>query len=441
MKTLSSKFPGWLLILALAISGARLAKAADPIVAELTITNVVIGATTVNLTVLDGGVGATSYLIQSTASLETPVWMQEGETISGGGAGAHSLSFARSDIGRKFFRALGLSGTASDLDGDGLSNEFEAGLGTNSMNPDTDGDGVSDGVEYSYGSNPRSAASRPGFTNLPRAEFAARTSTAVEGQGTHQIKVVFDKPFQGVLNYEILPLSTAAPAEDFEPLAGTVSVNGGEAFIPVVVVDDLEIRGSRKLVLQIERDPSSGYARGGSTQHILSIAENDSWWSGALADKYAQRNFRVKILRRGNTTQVVFGAGAGQDGLRVLASETAGAQSSLSEGVIAKGTWAGVVGADLPNRFRISTPPMPASTGGLFGAGTGLQRTIELICEPSATGPSRFHAIDKDRYVGAYTELLAFPANNGLGASNSGTFVLLRDLPPLAELSNPLATP
>jgi hypothetical protein len=48
--------------------------------------------------------------------------------------------------------------TATDSDGDGLSNARERQLGTNPSNPDTDGDGLTDGQEANvYGTNPKQA--------------------------------------------------------------------------------------------------------------------------------------------------------------------------------------------------------------------------------------------------------------------------------------------
>ena len=43
--------------------------------------------------------------------------------------------------------ALGLSATATDMDGDGLSNSYEMLIGTNPLRADTDGDGVPDGQD------------------------------------------------------------------------------------------------------------------------------------------------------------------------------------------------------------------------------------------------------------------------------------------------------
>jgi len=48
-----------------------------------------------------------------------------------------------------------------DSDGDGLSNLEESRLGTNPRNADTDGDGFNDGEEVAFGNNPTSAAASP----------------------------------------------------------------------------------------------------------------------------------------------------------------------------------------------------------------------------------------------------------------------------------------
>jgi hypothetical protein len=421
----------------------RSTTAAEPgsIVAKLNVLSVNNGTVGVSLTIGDSGSGATSLLVQSSPSLESPQWTKEGNIITSTGSGTNVITLPGSTTAKKFYRVLGFSGTATDSDGDGLSNAFEASIGTDPFNPDTDGDGVNDGMEFSFGSNPLSAASKPDFIDVPRAEFADATSTVSEGEGLHLIKVNFERPFQGVLKYKVVSVSTASSPADFEALPGTIAVNGSEASIPLRIVDDLNVSAARSLCLEIMADATQAYARGGRTRHIVTILENDAWWNCALADKYAQRNLRLKILRSRSITQVVFAAGAGQDGLPVLTSEAPGAQSSVSDGVIPVGVWTGNVVAASSTRFRISTPPLPASTGGLFGAGTGLQRTIELICEPAATGPFSFHLIGTDRYVGTYNETLALPGNTTLGASNTGTFIMMRDIPAPGQLSNPLNAP
>ena len=430
-----------LLTLCAAICLSQSVFAADPgvIVAKLNVTSVNNGTVGVTLTIVDSGSGASTFLVQSSPSLQSPQWSREGNAIQPNASGTNVVTLPGSTSASKFYRALGLSGTASDADGDGLSDTFETSIGTNSFDPDSDGDGSFDGVEYSLGSSPLSAASTPGLTALPRAEFETASSSAAEGEGRKDIKIVFDKPYVGTLKYEVLPISVASAPADFLPLSGSVSVNGVEAYIPISLVDDLNIRERRNVCLQIVTDPAHPYARGGRSRHALSIADHDAWWTAILADKYAQRNLRVRMLRSGSVTQAIFAAGAGQDGLPTLASEAAGAQSSLSEGLVPAGAWPGVVKHDTASRFQIATPAMPASTGGLFGDGSGLARTLELNCQPSAIGALSFHEISKDRYIGSYTEVLAFPGAGGLGATNTGTFVLMRDIPPPSAMANPLS--
>jgi hypothetical protein len=431
----------FLFYLLVAASFSLNAQQAGVIVAKIDTTHVVNQPVGVVLTIVDSGAGATSYLIQSSLTINAPQWVMEGNLIAGAGPGTHTVTLLNPTLTKKFYRVLGISGTASDADGDGLSDAFEASIGTDPFNPDTDGDGDPDGIEYAYGSNPRSAASRPGLTNLPRAEFAESTSSATEGEGVHSVKVVFDKPFHGSLKYQISSISSATAPADFQPLSGLLPVDGLDGSIPVVLVDDLNISESRFLCLQIVTDPTQPYARGGSIRHSLTIRENDSWWTCTLADRYAQRTLRLKILRSGLTTQVVLGAGAGLDGLPVLSSESTNAQTSLSEGVVPKGTWPGVVKFDQPTRFQIASPPLPTSTGGLFGLGTGLARVVELVSQPSATGPFSFHSIASTRYVGSYTETLSIPGGSYLGTTNSGTFVLVRDVPIPSSPGNPLSNP
>ncbi len=66
------------------------------------------------------------------------------------------------------------AGTPGDTDGDGLSDALEQRLGTDPRNPDSDGDGVPDGVEVAQRSNPLVP---------DQAGYAGATATDADGDG------------------------------------------------------------------------------------------------------------------------------------------------------------------------------------------------------------------------------------------------------------------
>lgn len=331
-----------------------------------------------------------------------------------------------------FYRIIGTDSgvvtTPDDTDGDGLPNATELLIGSNPNLFDSDGDSFSDSVEYQYGTNPKDASSFPVLTNLPRAEFAEAISYGTEGS-PHQVKVQFDKPYFGVLNFAVLPQSTAKEGIDFAPLTLSVTVAGTSALIPLLWRDDGVISPDRVLFLELKTDAALPYARGGRTRHTVLLSENDAWWMGVLVDKYAQRNFQLKILHIGGViTQITFAAGAGNDGLPLLAGDNGAAPSSQSEGVVPVGSFPATVESATLNHFKITSPAMPAPTGGLFGAGTGLTRTLVLESLPATSGPPNGQSIEPGRIVGTYTERLAFPGQAPC-AVKSGTVILVRQLP------------
>jgi len=318
--------------------------------------------------------------------------------------------------------------TPDDLDGDGLPNATETLLGTDPDKFDSDGDGFSDGVEYAYGTNPNLATSFPSLTALPRAQFAEAISSATEGSRPHAVIVTFDKPFFGTLKYGVLTNSTASESVDFEPLPLFVTVAGLSATIPITWIDDAIISPERVLFLEIQTDPTQPYARGGRTRHTVLLGENDAWWSGVLADKYAQRNFKLRLVHVGELTHAAFVAGAGNDGMPLLESDTNAVKSSQSVGVVPVGTFPATVQFDSPTHFQITSPAMPASTGGLFGPGTGLTRTLILESQPAASGPSNGQDILPERVIGLYTERLAIPGQANC-TLQQGTVVLIKQFP------------
>jgi hypothetical protein len=397
--------------------------------ATIQITEFEIENGTIRLVVEDTEAVFTEFSLQSSTQLTPESWGNPtGATFSVIDETHFLFTVPVVSANGEFFRVIGIFlGTGLDPDGDGLPEALETLLGTNPGKFDTDEDGFSDGVEYAYGTNPVLKTSSPDLTNLPRAEFAEAKSFSNEGSETHEVLVKFNKPYTGTLKYNVLALSTAKVTVDYQTLSLAVTVTGTSVVIPITWIDDDVINPERVLFLEIETDDALPYARGGQTRHMILLSENDAWWSGVLSDKYAQRNFQLKLVHIGGTTEATFSAGAGNDGLSLLVGETDGSRSDQSVGVVPKGTFPAVVEEDTATHFKISSPLMPASTGGLFGAATGLTRTLILESLPSSVEPSNGHDITGRRLIGAYTEQLAFPGQEP-SVNQTGTFVLAKQL-------------
>ena len=156
----------------------------------------------IRLVVTDRGSDATSYLLESSRSL-VGQWVPAPNQSFTKFGDVVTLSATRVGA-RNFYRVVGLVGTTTDPDGDGLTSTFEtAGWRILSVGPlytsdptksDTDSDGFSDGVEFSYGTNPRDPNSKPAQTTRPAIEFAAPLSSVTEGAVTHTIPLSFSAP-------------------------------------------------------------------------------------------------------------------------------------------------------------------------------------------------------------------------------------------------------
>jgi hypothetical protein len=378
-----------------------------------------------------------TYSLQTADTIDSDTWSVVSATFVpvAGSPGVYAVNLSQPNTQQQFYRVVGIPSavTPEDPDGDGLLAALEASLGTNANLFDTDGDGVSDGVEFKFGTNPLDRTSFPVLTSLPRAEFAESLSLGTEGSGPFGVTVRFDKPYFGTLEYAILTNSTALPDVHFQPLPLSLTVAGTTAVIPITWIDDAVISPDRLLFLEIRTDASLPYARGGQTRHTVLLGENDAWWLGVLSDKYAQRNFMLKLEHVGGITRATFAAGAGNDGLPLLASDTNAVKSSQSEGVIPVGTFPATVEFDDSTHFKITSPPMPASTGGLFGESTGLTRTLVLESQPTTSEPLNGHEIIPGRVIGSYSECLRVPDQEDC-VTQTGLVVLVKQIPARAEV-------
>ena len=389
----------------------------------------------ITITVQNTG-ASTSFRLDGSPTMASGTWVPENGVAFAavpGQAGFFRTTFTRTVPGKRFYRVVGLSSptTPDDTDGDGLTNTFEGTQGTNPNLADTDGDGFSDGQEFAYGTDPLLNTSKPVLATKPAVQFAELVSTGTEGSA-FTVQLTLDKPYTGAVKYVVVPVnSTATAPGDFTALSGTVNVAGTTASIPISWTEDLILKPDRVLALDVIALPADGYRTGGKSRTVIRLAENDAWWNGVCTDTYAQRNYRVKMARNAAGLEVTFGSGPGNDGLPALAGETAGNESSQTEGIVPIGTFPGTVQFDTAAHFKITSAAMPVAASGITGPVTDMRRTVSLDALPAA---GSFHSIAPTRLVGTYTETLTSAAAPYLNRTFSGIFAMARELPTAATL-------
>ncbi len=424
--------------LALLLSGGGLHAAGLTIVSVERLAN-----NGITIVVDDPDATSTSYVLQASISLAMP-WGEPTGVIIGAKVGTRTtLTVPGSAATARFFRVVGLSGTAEDPDDDGLSSTFEnTGWRVTVNGPlytsdpgmfDTDGDGFSDGVEFAYGTNPRSSASFPDQTTLPSVEFAEPQSRAIEGSGVHTVALQLSPPFTGTVSYSVNARSTASAPGDFQALSGSVNVSGSTALIPISLVNNSQISAERLIILDLETGPPGTYRRGGRATHVICLSDNDCYYNGTLFGEGGERNFRLRVLRSPSGTSTAFVAGSA-DGL----TAPAGVGGSQSDGIIPSSpqtVWDATGEIDTASRFRAISPlmPLPAAgdTAGLFASTAQLRRILTL----DATNPA---SIKPEMISGNFTEVIssALPTKTYLNTTTNGSFVLIRDLPHPADVAS-----
>jgi hypothetical protein len=382
--------------------------------------------------------GSTNFTMQ--VSSLTNAWASvAGGTMRVLALGQIELTAPRPTNSLQFYRILSLISTNNDPDLDGLPEAAEIALGTNPRRTDTDGDGFSDGHEIVAGTDPLDPNSFPRFSGLPVVRFTNSISRVVEGQVGYTVRVTFDLPFFGTLRYTVNSNSTAVAGLDYAPLSGSVLVAGATtAAIVVTPRDDLLIKPERSVILDLTTNGLS-YRLGIRSRHVVTLVDDDAYWSGTLKDIHAERNFRVSLARSNTTTQVSFVAGAGFDGLPVLTNEAPASATSLSEGIIPAGSANATVFSDTPARFEILSPSLSVESGHLFSVCGTLARTFSLLVATNQPGHARTSRI----MTGSYTERigLAGTSSSFLDRTNTGILALAREIPVTPPLTNGIVAP
>ena len=300
-----------------------------------------------------------------------------------GMAHRHILTAPEPSEMRKFYRVVRYTTTLDDLDGDGLSNSFEATLGTLNMDVDSDDDGFNDGIEWANGTDPDDADSILDLADLPAVEFVLANSHFVEGDAlTHDVLLQVSGFFSGTVSYSIDAQSTI-PGTDISPaLSGSVSVNSSGGTINIPFIDDYEIKPSRFLVITLDSIPAStGYRLGGGAIHVVCLTDNDCFWNGALHDELFIRDFRLRILRKTGQPSLIAFVSGNSDGLidldEGLSSQSLGIIPSIPQEV-----WSATDVMDTSVRFRAVSPPMPVAVSSFprfGGGGERVSRGFKLL--------------------------------------------------------------
>ena len=384
---------------------------------------------TVAIRFTDSRLATNSFLVHAvdfSSSLGTPIFWTN--TF---GATFLSLSSTSRMVTLPVTATNGFFRVGVDSDGDGLTDGQEVRLGANPQNPDSDGDGFSDFIETMYSTSPTSFASRPPTSVLPTVSFVKDLVRTNEGVGTYSVAITLSAPYNGIIRYRIGTNSTATanlPNRDYQPLTGVVQVNGTSATIPIQIVDDLLLKGTRVLYLDLNRDTNGLYRRGGITRHTLVLEDNDGFWNGVMKEAYSYTNsgsttnrlgygelgFRLKLLRSNAATNAF------------LVSTNNPNSPARGVGTIPQGEWAMptfTLGTGSLNAVSVAIP-MPGNP--LFP--TSLNRTLTFTAQ---TNFQFAYSFSPARILGDFTERLTAPNQSAqhLQRTNRGVFILLKDLP------------
>jgi len=369
---------------------------------------------------------AGAYAVDFAPSLRTPIpWTN---TF---GASFQTLSSTSRLVILPATSTNGFFRVGVDSDGDGISDGEEARLGTNPQNPDSDGDGFSDSIELMYGTSPTNFASRPPSSVLPTVSFVKDLVRTNEGVGIYSVLLTISSPYYGSIRYAIGTNSTATanlPNPDYQPVSGVVQANGTSATIQIQIVDDLLLKGTRVLYMDLKRDTQGLYRRGAVIRHTLVLEDNDGFWNGVMKDVYSytksgsptngagygELGFRLKLLRSGATNQAF------------LVSTNDPNSPSRGVGTIPQGQWAMQTFVLGSNSLNAASVPIPMPGNPLFP--TSLNRTLTFTAQ---TNFQFAYSFSPNRILGDFTETLTTTNSSAqyLQRTNRGIVILLKDLP------------
>lgn len=400
---------------------------------SLTITDIqVTPSEDVAITFQESGDGYAQYVVESIVDLGGLVstWDEVQEaTIEALGNSAFLATFPYSDTDREFFRIVGI-GTAGDDDGDGLNTAEEALLGTDANDPDSDDDGYSDGLEADQGTNPLDANDTPPFSSQPSVQFAASNTVVNEGDGEITLDLMIDPAYEGRVQIEISIMTNAedGSSADFAIARSSVAVSGTTGSVTVGLVDDVEIENIESIIIDIVEDGTGNYQLGPRNQHILTVLDNDGFWTAVLRMDKREYQFRMRLLREDGETI----------GSIISSLDSDSELGRQGSGSIPEGEWPVTVNW-LSESFEAESAPIPMNSNLLFEG--VLNRVIEFSALPpdNPEDPDAPYIVEDAVIAGKVTDSLISedPDFSYFNLEREGVFYLMKDIPVTEAIETP----
>lgn len=252
----------------------------------------------------------------------------------------------------------------------------------------------------------------------PLARFEKLDSKINENSGTVNVRVHFNHPFSGILSYTVS--GTAEPGVDYQPLAGSIVVNGNFIDIPVTINDDFVLETEETIIITLnlnQPDPLK-LLIGMPYQHTVWIEENDTVWHGGIQIDGSSMGFEMIVKQSGSLFQAIL--------------------ESNGDGALPGGTWP--VSLNITHdTFLATIGPIHINAGDTL-VGIALDRTIVLEATPGSVVE---HVIDlESAIVGRMTDNLESQGENKeyLQRVIEGTFTLIKESSRVLTIDPPLVT-